>query len=350
VPLARFYARFRPPLPFKRYHIGKVYRYEDPQKGRYREFYQCDADIIGAKEPFADIEIIDMMADIFDEFKIPEYTIKLNDRRILKGIFEEKLNLDNKLMLKVFRIIDKLDKIGKEGVINELKNTGLSENKINYISEILETSNYKNEEVLEFLKKFENKEVEKGVKLLEAFMDYSKARDRIKIDLSLVRGLDYYTGMIYEIVVEKPRIGSLSGGGRYDNLIGMFAREQVPAVGGSIGVERLIDAGLETGIFKIEKHTIVDAGVIPLSENVMKYAWEVASQLRKNNVNTSILYEPTSPVKGIKRLEKRKIKYAVLIGEKEASVKLVTLQNLETREREEYRFEELSKAAKKILS
>ncbi len=349
VPLARFYAERRPPLPFKRYHIDRVYRYENPQKGRYREFYQCDADVIGAKEPFADIEIIDMMADIFNEFKIPEYTIKLNDRRILKGTFEEKLGLgDSELMLKVFRTIDKLDKIGKRGVINELKNTGLSENKINYISEILETSNYKNEELIDFLKKFENKEVKNGIKLFEAFMDYSNAKDRIKIDLSLVRGLDYYTGMIYEIVVEEPKIGSLSGGGRYDDLIGMFSGKNIPAVGGSIGVERLIDAGLETGIFKIEKYTIADVGIIPLSESVMKYAQEVASELRRNDVNTFIFYESTSPVKGIKRLERKKIKNAIFIGEDEVSKNTVTFQNLETRERKEYNFKELSKIARSL--
>ncbi len=350
VPLARFYARFKPALPFKRYQIGRVYRYEDPQKGRYREFYQCDADIVGAKEPFADIEIIDMMCEVFKAFNFSEFTIKLNDRRILKGLFEDKLNVNSETMLRIFRIVDKLDKIGKKGVISELKKTGLTEEKIRYISEILDLAEVSNEEILEFLREFESEEVKKGVELLEACLDYSKAKHNVKIDLSLVRGLDYYTGMIYEIVVEKPRIGSLSGGGRYDNLIGMFAKENVPAVGGSIGVERLIDAGIENGIFKIEKYTLVQVGVIPLSENAMKYALDVAHELRKNGINTIILYEPTTPVKGIKRLEKKKISYAVLIGEKEASSKTLTFQNLETRERKEYKFEEIEKLAKEILS
>ncbi len=351
VPLARFFARFNPKLPFKRYQIGRVYRYENPQKGRYREFYQCDADILGAEEPFPDIEIIDMMSEVFDEFKIPKYLIKLNDRRVLNDIFEKRLGIKNAdIMLKIFRSVDKLDKIGKSGVLAELEKMGLPKDKIEYISKILETSEYANKEVLEFLERFSGEGVEKGRKLLENILDYSKVKNSVKIDLSLVRGLDYYTGMIFEIVVEKPRIGSLSGGGRYDNLIGMFINKQIPAVGGTVGVERLIEAGIENGIFKIKECAIADAGVIALSDSAMKYALKVAHSLRKNGVNTYMIYRPTSPVKGIKHLEKRKIKYAVLIGEEEVKEKTFTLQNLETRERDKYKLSEIVKATNKILS
>jgi histidyl-tRNA synthetase len=168
--------------------------------------------------------------------------------------------------------------------------------------------------------------------LFEACMDISKAKKYIKIDLSLVRGLDYYTGMIYEAVVDEPKIGSLSGGGRYDNLIGIFTNTQIPAVGGSIGVERLIDAGLETGILNYEKSTFSDIGIITLSKNVIKYGWDIAEELRKNDVNTYMSYEPQTPISGIKHLEKRGIKYVIFVGEDEVKTNTITFQNLETRE------------------
>ncbi|MEM5820981.1 MAG: histidine--tRNA ligase, partial [Candidatus Aenigmatarchaeota archaeon] len=267
VPLARFVARFRPKLPFKRYHIGRVFRYEEPQKGRYREFWQCDVDIVGSNSILADVEILSVVIDVFESFGFKNYTIKLNDRRILKGIFEESLGIrDDNTLLKIYRTIDKLDKIGKEKVLEELKSLKLSEQNLKKVEELLETSEMKNEEILEFLKKFNQKNVSEGLNSLEKILEYVKNSERIKIDLSLVRGLDYYTAMIFEAIVNEPKIGSLAGGGRYDNLIGIFIDKSIPAVGGSIGIERLIDAGLELGIFKLDEKTYVKVGIVYTSD------------------------------------------------------------------------------------
>jgi len=349
VPLARFFARFRPRTPFKRYHIGRVFRYEEPQKGRYREFWQCDFDIVGSSSPLADAEILNVVIDVFEEFGFKNYTIKLNDRRILRGIFEESLGIkDYQKILKIYRIVDKLDKIGKEKVLEELKNLGLDENFLKKVEELIEISETKNnEEILDYLEKFENENVRVGSKTLREILEYVKKPERIKIDLSLVRGLDYYTGMIYEAIVSEPKIGSLSGGGRYDGLIGMFIGQKVPAVGGSIGVERLIDAGLELGIFKLEKKTYSKVGVIYLEGVDVKKVLEVVNKLRSSGINTYFHFDSfKNVVEGIKEIDKRGIEYAVIIGSEELKENKFTLQNLITRERKKLSLEEIIKLLK----
>lgn len=349
VPLARFFARFRPRTPFKRYHIGRVFRYEEPQKGRYREFWQCDFDIVGSSSLLADAEILNVVIDVFEEFGFKNYTIKLNDRRILRGIFEESLGIkDYQKILKIYRVVDKLDKIGKEKVLEELKNLGLEENSLKKIEELIEASDSKNnEEILEFLEKIENENVKTGSKTLREIVEYVKKPERIKIDLSLVRGLDYYTGMIYEAIVSEPKIGSLSGGGRYDELIGMFIGQKVPAVGGSIGVERLIDAGLELGIFKLDKKTYSKVGVIYLEGIDVKKVLEVVNKLRISGINTYFHFDALKNViEGIKEIDKRGIEYAIIIGSEELKENKFTLQNLVTREKKRLSLEEIIKLLK----
>ncbi len=333
VPLARFFARFQPKLPFKRYVIDRVYRYEEPQKGRYREFWQADFDIVGSKEPESDAEILLVVDTVFREFNFENYTIKVNDRRLLKGIFEEELKIPDNLILPVYRAIDKLDKIGIEGVKKELEKLGLDKEKIEKIVEII---NLKGEEVLEEAeKKYEkNENVKIAVESLRNILDLlpEKARKRIEIDLSLVRGLDYYTGMIYEAVVDKPRIGSLSGGGRYDNLIGLFLKKDVPAVGGSIGVERLIDAGIELGIFKLDKKTYTQIAVIYIGDT-FREAWEIANELREAGFNTYIDLMRRNFKKQMEYVIEKGIRYLVIVGEKDLKEGKVTFQDRGTKKR-----------------
>lgn len=348
VPLARFVARFRPKLPFKRYHIGRVFRYEKPQKGRYREFWQCDADIVGEPSSLADAEILSIVIDVFEEFGFKDYVIKLNDRRILRGIFEESLGIkDYGTILKIYRIVDKLDKIGKEGVLKELKKIGLKEDSISKIEKVIDTSELKNGEVVEFLGKYEQENVQNGLRTLKEILDLVKKRGKIKIDLSLVRGLDYYTGMIYEAVVKEPRIGSLSGGGRFDDLIGMFIGQKIPAIGGSIGVERLIDAGLELGIFNLDKKTYTQIGIIYTPDVEIKKILEIADKLRKSGINVFVPYKPYKRiVKGIKELDKRGIPYVLIVGKREVEEGKLTLQNLKTGERKKVEIEKVKKKLK----
>jgi len=348
VPLARFVARFNPRFPFKRYQIGRVFRYEDPQKGRYREFWQCDVDIVGESSPLADAEILNIVIDVFEEFGFKNYTIKVNDRRILREIFERFLGInDYSIILKIYRIIDKLDKIGKEKVLLLLKELNLGEKVLKQIESFIDASNLSNEEIFRYLESFDSSEVKAAIESLKTILDFSKKKDRIKIDLSLVRGLDYYTGMIYEAIVEEPKIGSLSGGGRYDNLIGIFTGNKIPAVGGSIGVERLIDAGLELGIFKKERKTYSNVGIVYTKDVDVKKVWEIADYLRSKGINTFVPFEGYSGIlDGIKDLDKRGIQFALIVGKMEIEEGKLTLQNLLTRERQVVKLEEIDKIVK----
>jgi histidyl-tRNA synthetase len=348
VPLARFVARFNPRFPFKVYQIGRVFRYEDPQKGRYREFWQCDVDIVGESSPLADAEILNIVIDVFEEFGFKNYTIKVNDRRILREIFEKFFGIsDYSAILKIYRIIDKLDKIGKEKVLLLLKELNVGEKVVKQIESFIDASKLSNEEIFRYLDSFDSSEIKAAVESLKTILDFSKKKDRIKIDLSLVRGLDYYTGMIYEAVVEEPKIGSLSGGGRYDNLIGIFTGNKIPAVGGSIGVERLIDAGLELGIFKKEKKTYSKIGIVYTKDVDVKKVWEIADYLRSKGINTYVPFESYSGIlDGIKDLDKRGMQFALIVGKKEIEEGKLTLQNLLTRERQVVKLEEIEKILK----
>ena len=333
VPLARFFARFQSKLPFKRYVIDRVYRYEEPQKGRYREFWQADFDIIGSRGSESDVEIILIVDTVFKEFNFDNYKIKVNDRRLLRGIFEEELKLHDNLILHVYRVIDKLDKIGIDEVKKELKELGLDAEKINKITDIISP---KGEDVLaEAERKYgKNKNVKISVDNLRSILDLlpERTRKRVEIDLSLVRGLDYYTGMIYEAIVDKPKIGSLSGGGRYDNLIRLFTKKNIPAVGGSIGVERLIDAGLELGVFKLDKKTYTQIAVIYIG-NTFKDAWEIANKLRKEGFNTYIDLMKRNFKKQMEYVVEKDIRYLIIIGEKDLKEEKVTFQDRITKER-----------------
>jgi len=334
VPLARFFARFQPKLPFKRYVIDRVYRYEEPQKGRYREFWQADFDIVGSPHMEADAEILEIVDRVFREFDFTNYTIKINDRRLLREIFEVEVDVPNNILLDVYRTIDKLDKIGLEGVRDELRRIGLEERKIEEIEKIISIQG--NEEILETLesKYSKNKTILQTITDLGNILDLlpSNARKRISIDLSLVRGLDYYTGMIFEAVVTEPRIGSLSGGGRYDNLIGLFMEKSVPAVGGTIGVERLIDAGLELGIFKTDQKTLIQIAVVYIGDTFKK-ALEIARRIREMGYNVYIDLMRRNFKKQMDYVIEKDIRYIIIVGEKDLKENKVTFQDRQTKER-----------------
>ncbi|MCE4624987.1 MAG: histidine--tRNA ligase [Desulfurococcales archaeon] len=328
VPLARFMATHKGlPLPFKRYHIGPVWRHEEPQKGRYREFYQCDADIVGSPYPEADAEIVNLTIDSLKALGFESgFTVRLNDRRLLRGVFEEELGLTN--VLPVYRAIDKLDKIGIEGVRGELEKIGLSDNIINKIIDIISLSG-EPEEILQWIrgKYGGNENVKNAAAHLEEMIPLIKRPETVKLDLSLVRGLDYYTGPILEVVLDKPRIGSVAGGGRYDDLIGLFLGERVPATGVSIGIERIIDAGLELGIYTLEKKTVTLVQVIVLdkSREVYSYAWQAANLLRDNGIPTRINLARTGHRVQRRKAQRLGIPVLAFAGKKEAESGSLTL-------------------------
>ncbi|MCE4602384.1 MAG: histidine--tRNA ligase [Desulfurococcales archaeon] len=351
VPMARFVATHRDiPMPFKRYHIGPVWRHEEPQKGRYREFYQCDADIVGSPHPEADAEIVELVIDVIRELGFTSgFKVRLNDRRLLRGIFEDELGLSNAI-LPVYRAIDKLDKIGIDGVRSELQKIGLQESTVDKIVEIISIQGDPGKLLGEVSKRYgDNHLVRDAIKYLERIIGLVDSSS-VVVDLSLVRGLDYYTGPILEVVLDKPRIGSVAGGGRYDGLIGIFAGTQIPATGASIGIERIIDAGLELGLYTLKQKTVTEAIVIVLDKEVYNYAWKVAKVLRKGGVKTRIDLSMSSPGVQRRKAQKLGIRLLVYVGAKEAEMGTVTIYDSISRERREVKLGEAGKAAREMLS
>ena len=280
VPLARYVASHpEMPLPFKRYQIAPVWRHEEPQRGRYREFYQADVDIVGSPYPEADAEVINVIVDAMEAIGVSGgFRVMINDRRVLAGLFEEELELSDPLP--VYRAIDRLDKVGPEGVRAELERLlGAPA-----ASRVMELLSFRGEprDVLERLRMEHgsNKRVTEGIEHLAQVVDLVKRPSALVFDMALVRGLDYYTGPILEVVLDRPAIGSVAGGGRYDNLIGLLAKRQVPATGASIGLDRLIDAGVEVGLFSTSKRTYTQVVVVNVTPESFRYAWRVADQLR----------------------------------------------------------------------
>ncbi len=321
-PLARYIAMHpETPLPFKRYHIGRVWRHEEPQKSRYREFWQCDADTVGSPYPEADAEIIKLNIEVMRDFGFQEFTVKVNDRRLLTGIFEEELGIDNPLP--VYRSIDKLDKIGEDGVRADLLYKGMHEDLVDKIMGLISVRG-EFEEVSENLRGIKNEKVLQALSHLEEIFSILEEKNLL-FDLSLVRGLEYYTGPVFETVVKEPRIGSLAGGGRYDRLIGLYSGRDVPATGVSIGVERLIDAGLELGVFNLNKKSYIQAFVVSVRRESWRYAWKVAEILRSGGFYVSLDLMRRNQSNQREYARKLGTEVMIFVGPKEEENETVTL-------------------------
>ncbi|MBU3175091.1 histidine--tRNA ligase [Clostridium estertheticum] len=337
VPLARYVAQNSNSLtfPFRRYQIGKVYRGERNQKGRFREFYQCDIDIIGSNNLsiLNDAEIPSIIYSIFNNLGFEDFTIKINNRKILNGFFES-LEIEDKS--DVLRIIDKIDKIGVVIATQELLTNGLSKGVIDKILEFINARG-SNEDILLFLKNLDisNLNFQDGISELSTVSKYVKLfgvpDKNFKIDLKISRGLDYYTGTVYETFLnEYPSIGSVCSGGRYDNLAEYYTKQKLPGVGISIGLTRLFYQLNEVGFFKNDTSGITKALVIPLDNNVIDYAISFAKSLRDKGIVTEIYLEDTKIVKKLGYANKLGIPYTILIGDEEMQNKTVTVKNMVT--------------------
>ena len=335
VPLARFLSNHVVQFPFRRYHISRVWRHENPQRGRYREFWQCDIDIVGSPYPEADAEIVNVLSEAIENIGLRNFKIKLNDRRMLAGIFEETLSLKN--VISVYRIIDKLDKIGYEGVREELAKAGYSNETIEKIIEIISISGSP-EKVLDEIEEMYggNRKVGEAILHLREMLDFIKYRNKVSIELSLVRGLDYYTGPIFEYVVEKPKIGSIAGGGRYDDLIEIYTGKHTPSTGGSIGIERVIDAGLELGIFRLDMKTYTKVYVLSLKHDreTYLYALAIANMLREKGIPTQVDVMRRSEQAQRRYAVKKGINVVVYVGPKEVSERKATIYDRKSGTRE----------------
>ncbi len=349
VPLARFLSNHVVQFPFRRYHISRVWRHENPQRGRYREFWQCDIDIVGSPYPEADAEIVNVLSEALENIGLKDFKIKLNDRRMLAGIFEETLSLKN--VISVYRIIDKLDRIGYKGLREELAKARYSNDIIEKISEIISISGLP-ENVLDEIEEMygRNRKVSEAIMHLREMMDFIKYKNKVSIELSLVRGLDYYTGPIFEYVVEKPKMGSIAGGGRYDNLIEIYTGKHTPSTGGSIGIERVIDAGLELGIFRLDRKTYTKVYVLSLKHDKETYLYSlaIANMLREKGIPTQVDVMRRSEQAQRRYALKKGINIVVYVGSKEVSERKVTIYDRTRNIRKVVALKDVVKAVKEI--
>lgn len=349
VPLAKYVAINSNNLafPFRRYQIGKVYRGERPQKGRYREFYQCDIDIIGDGKLSIknEAEMPSIIYNIFNELGFNNFTIHINNRKILNGLFEE-LGLTD-TSVDVMRIIDKLDKIGFEKVCTELEKINISKPIIEKIVEFLEIQGETNEKIEKIEKlNINNEKFKTGLEELKEVIKYIRLfkvpEENFMIDLTIARGLDYYTGTVYETKLnDYKQIGSVCSGGRYDNLAEYYTDKKFPGVGISIGLTRLFDKLIELDLIKNKKTSISDILVVPASEEDMEYSINITSKLRENNIKTEVYLEDKKLKAKIKYADRQSIPYIVVIGEDERKENLLTLKTMETGEQEKLKIEDI---------
>ena len=334
VPLAKYVTEYYDKIsfPFKRYQIGKVYRGEKPQRGRYREFYQCDIDIIGDGNLSIvnDAELPLVIYDIFSELKFGDFTICINNRKLLNGLFSS-LNLQEK-NAEILRIIDKIEKIGENSVKRELLEFA-SEEQINKIIEFIKIDG-NNEEKIE---KLENLGISdnifnEGLNELKELIKYiglfGMPDKNYKIDLTIARGLDYYTGTVFETFLNKYKnLGSICSGGRYDDLASYYTDKKMPGVGISIGLSRLFFQLIDRDIVSAENESITDVLVISMTEDYDKCI-EISSKLRENDINTLLNIENQKLGKKFKYADKLNIKYVIVIGEDEIKNNVVSLKNM----------------------
>ncbi len=337
VPLARYVAEHMSDLtfPFRRYQIGKVYRGERNQKGRFREFYQCDIDIIGNGKLniINDAEIPSIIFSIFNEIGLKEFKIHINNRKIMNGVFEH-FEVLNKV--EALRIVDKIDKIGVEAVELELEKIDIP---VDNIKRIIEFINIKgnNDEILNSLKKLEisNTSYIEGVQELSKVIHYMRCfgvpDKNFIIDLKITRGLDYYTGTVYETMLDKyPQIGSVCSGGRYDNLAEYYTKEELPGVGISIGLTRLFYQLKEAGIIESKGvSTLTEVLVIPVDDS-LDYSINVASKLREEGIISEVYFEEGKISKKLNYGNKLGISNIILIGSEEVKSNILTLKDMST--------------------
>lgn len=348
VPLAKYVAEYYNDLtfPYRRYQIGKVFRGERAQKGRYREFYQCDIDIIGDGKLsiINDAEIPSIIYTTFKNLGFSNFVIKINNRKILNGLFDE-LDIAEK-MTDILIIIDKLEKIGMEAVKEELSKLGLDKDKIEKIEEFLNISGTTDEKIEKLNKLNFNSEIfKKGLEELTEVIKYVRLfkvdEENFVIDLTIARGLDYYTGTVYETNLKGyESIGSVCSGGRYENLAGYYTKKDLPGVGISIGLTRLFYNLKELGLLATKQKSISKIDIITMGVGV-ENAVEISNILRNNNIPNEIYKEDSKTKAKFSYANNLEIPYVIVIGEEELQTKKYTLKNMVTGEQEMLTIDEI---------
>lgn len=349
VPFARFVVQHRNDLtfPFKRYQIQPVWRADRPQKGRYREFYQCDVDMIGSDSLWNEVELIQIIKTVFDKLRLPDVDIKLNNRKILSGIAEVIGEADKIVNITV--ALDKLDKIGREGVVNEMRGKGVSEEAIEKLSPLFELSG-STQDKIEKLKQFlSNSEIGmKGLTELAFIFEQCESLNvqNVSLDVTLARGLNYYTGAIFEVQhVDFP--SSITGGGRYADLTGIFGLKDMSGVGISLGADRIYDLLEEKKLFPERILQQVKLLFINFGENEAGYCMKLMSKLREIGISTEMYPDSAKMKKQMKYANDKAIPFVALIGETEMENETITLKNMESGNQESLTIEEIIEQLKK---
>lgn len=349
VPFARYVVQHRNELqfPFKRYQIQPVWRADRPQKGRYREFYQCDADVVGSDSLLFEVEFVQLFDRVLSDLGLTDFTVHINNRKILTGIAEVTCVKDRLVEMTV--AIDKLDKIGKEGVINELQERGFGKEVIEKISPLFELVG-STEEKLRTMKSFllDSKTGIQGVEEVEWVIRQAEElgiqNAEVNFEVTLARGLNYYTGCIFEVRVgHKVKMGSICGGGRYDDLTGLFGWEGLSGVGISFGADRIYDVLSELNLFPDTLLAGTRVLFINFSETSSLFSMKWVHKLRNNNVPAEVYPESAKMKKQMKYADDRNIPFVALAGDEEIEKNAVTLKNMKTGEQELVSWDQLLK-------
>ena len=344
VPFARYVVQHQNEIvfPFKRYQIQPVWRADRPQKGRYREFYQCDVDVIGSKSLLSEVELVDIVARVFSKLGI-SVTLKMNNRKILFGIAESIGHADK--MIDITVAIDKLDKIGLDNVKAELRERGIDDEAINNLQPILELSGTNAEKLCKLEDVIGSSETGKlGIEEMRTIFDgVEKLGINLtpELDLSLARGLNYYTGAIFEVKANDFQIGSISGGGRYDDLTGIFGMPGMSGVGISFGADRIYDVMLGLNLFPEELACSTKVLFTNLGKAEEEASMRLLSKLRDNDVPAEIYPESSKMKKQMEYANRRGIPYVVIIGSDELERGVATVKDMRSGEQSTLSFEEL---------
>ena len=345
VPLARIVAT-NPhlPKPFKRYALGKAWRYDRPQAGRYREFEQADVDIVGTPSPAADAEVVLIALEFLKRVLGSDYIIRINNRKVLRGM-TEKAGVSDELAFECFRAIDKLDKIGRDGVLKELDERGIGKKQSSFLIDAITIKGKGTKTLNQFRELLEGSEFGiEGVDeltLMAEIFEESGITKWIEFDMSLARGLDYYTGPVFEgRYLGKPEVGAILGGGRYDHLIEQFGGQATPATGISLGIGRLIEVVLARGVSK-ELTKQLDVFIAPIKRPMLRYATSFQTMLVQADVSCEVDLMDRSLKRLLQQADLKNAKFTVIVGERDISKGEVSVRNMTTKETEQVKTEGL---------
>lgn len=347
VPFARYVVMNQHEIsfPFKRFQIQPVWRADRPQKGRYREFYQCDADVVGTDSLLCEAEIILMMNEVLENLSINDFAIKINNRKILSGIGEA-INTPEGKETALFVAIDKLDKIGVDKVLDELAKNDFSTESLDKLRPLLSPEGGNIERIQTMKNLLSSSEIGlKGVEELEEVFEYitdfGLDAHHLDFDFTLARGLSYYTGAIFEVKVNNVSIGSISGGGRYDNLTGVFGLEGVSGVGFSFGVDRIYDVMEELNLFPENQNVTTQVMLCNFDKESEKYGLKILTALRKENISSELYPNADKIKKQMIYANKKNIPYVIMIGSNEIASGNLTLKNMISGEQDSLTIKEI---------